>query len=826
MTRRPQIPARLHALRERLANSHLDVDNLDRLEGNLQRLIASQKADISEILVEFEGCIPDTICPYIEHCLFPRAVILVAACAETQTAISTLQQLSELQASQGHIPRLASYKLINNGLLDVMPYSLNNEAAENRILKLDAIHLVAQKMSALRGLSAQEFFSNRSTTCDQNLVDLLQAIIDFPGLGPVYPEILQALVKLCRTVTFFPERLFYSEVDITDNRPVSGGAFGDIYRERLALKCSFPQDKMLKNYCREGVIWSQFHHPNVLPFYGIFRWKYNEETDLISLLSPWMTSGNLQSYLASNPACDKMQLVLDIARGLEYIHNFRPPVVHGDLSVANVLITESGTACLADFGLGRLDCTSGSVSSNTYGREIYFAPELLEVEQSTDGAEYEVFPRKTTKTDVYAFACLCYEIYNGTARFSEYRAPGGANAIREGKSRIRPSALQSNLLWDLLQNLWDRDPSLRPTMSDFIARLKDTSTSGPVHCWKRRNVGADQSNSLPLSFAQSDPDTSSAFDISYAKNLAGTKREESHATLLNATFKATSTRATKKSMKWVRLRRPNDDVLTDDFHRSDFVVAIMGATGVGKSTFINHIAGKPVSEVGHALISCTQKVHHYAYIHHSGRRVVVADTPGFDDTYVDDSEIFRRIAVWLASAYSKDMQLGGVIYLYDISQRRLTGSARLNLSIFEKLCGPQVLDKVVIGTTKWNAKIQIQAAEREDELKRIFWATIIERKGKVMRVQNTAQSCHDVLDADTLRIQREIVTEEKLVPQTKAGKTLRFALAETLASKKQDLRNARDEETQAMLQEEVDFLTQQINGLNASFFQRIVYRFL
>ncbi|TFK20898.1 P-loop containing nucleoside triphosphate hydrolase protein [Coprinopsis marcescibilis] len=308
----------------------------------------------------------------------------------------------------------------------------------------------------------------------------------------------------------------------------------------------------------------------------------------------------------------------------------------------------------------------------------------------------------------------------------------------------------------------------------------------------------------------------------------------------------TPTRATNKSMKWVRQRRPNDDVLTDGFNCSDFVVAIMGATGVGKSTFINHIAGRPVSEVGHALTSCTQKVHHYVYAHHSGRRIVLADTPGFDDTYVDDSEILRRIAVWLASAYSKDMQLGGVIYLYDISQRRLTGSARLNLSMFEKLCGPQVLDKVVIGTTKWNAKIQVQAAEREDELKRDFWASIVEKKGKIMRIQNTAQSCHDVLDAllpaqnaatssgqpsargsaNPLRIQQEIVTEEKLVPRTEAGKTLRFSLAEMLASKKQDLRNERDEETRAKLQEDVDFLNQQINELHASFFQRIVYRFL
>jgi hypothetical protein len=32
------------------------------------------------------------------------------------------------------------------------------------------------------------------------------------------------------------------------------------------------------------------------------------------------------------------------------------------------------------------------------------------------------------------------------------------------------------------------------------------------------------------------------------------------------------------------------------------------------------------------------------------RRIVLVDTPGFDDTEISDSEILRRIAVWLASS--------------------------------------------------------------------------------------------------------------------------------------------------------------------------------
>ena len=59
------------------------------------------------------------------------------------------------------------------------------------------------------------------------------------------------------------------------------------------------------------------------------------------------------------------------------------------------------------------------------------------------------------------------------------------------------------------------------------------------------------------------------------------------------------------------------------------------------------------------MTSCTQKLQHYIIEipedspHKDAlpnRRLVLVDTPGFDDTNVSDAEILRRIAVWLASS--------------------------------------------------------------------------------------------------------------------------------------------------------------------------------
>lgn len=65
---------------------------------------------------------------------------------------------------------------------------------------------------------------------------------------------------------------------------------------------------------------------------------------------------------------------------------------------------------------------------------------------------------------------------------------------------------------------------------------------------------------------------------------------------------------------------------------------------------INQIAGREAVIVGHDLQSCTSSIQHVIIPHptDSGRRIILVDTPGFDDTYVDDAEILRRIALWLA----------------------------------------------------------------------------------------------------------------------------------------------------------------------------------
>ncbi|KDQ16034.1 hypothetical protein BOTBODRAFT_97408, partial [Botryobasidium botryosum FD-172 SS1] len=133
---------------------------------------------------------------------------------------------------------------------------------------------------------------------------------------------------------------------------------------------------LLKRLAREAKVWSQLRHPNVLPFLGLCTL-----TSVPYLISPWMENGHVLDYVQTNPDADRVCLLAQVADGLEYLHNLEPePVIHGDLRGPNILISPSGDARIADFGLSELKADiydSCSTSFITAGNSRWQAPEIL-----------------------------------------------------------------------------------------------------------------------------------------------------------------------------------------------------------------------------------------------------------------------------------------------------------------------------------------------------------------------------------------------------------------------------------------------------------------
>ena len=177
--------------------------------------------------------------------------------------------------------------------------------------------------------------------------------------------------------------------------------------------------------------------------------------------------------------------------------------------------------------------------------------------------------------------------------------------------------------------------------------------------------------------------------------------------------------------------------------------------------------------------------------------------------------------------YKGKAKLGGVIYLHDISAPRFSGTARRNLQMFRSLCGEDALENVVLGTTKWILNVP-DSELRDEQLKDYYWKPLIEKGAVALRFDNTYHSAWKFIEElvgeqalirrIALQIQTELAVDKKIIPETEAGRELRYTLQEILKiqEKLRNLNATDDEEARTQrqeAQEKIKVLTGQIQRL-------------
>lgn len=203
-----------------------------------------------------------------------------------------------------------------------------------------------------------------------------------PAASPAPPPTTTTIQSATRDDSWL---LDGDEVQLTYSS-LGRGAWGNVYRglfrgSRVAIKrihALILSDYNRERFLREVRMSWRCRHPNIVTMIGA-------TVDRSPLMVMELMDLSLRAMMEQRHLTPEevVTLALDVARGLNYLHLSRPePIIHRDLSSANVLLFQQGAqwrAKISDLGSA---CFQREQMSQNPGAVIYAAPEAQTNDQS------------------------------------------------------------------------------------------------------------------------------------------------------------------------------------------------------------------------------------------------------------------------------------------------------------------------------------------------------------------------------------------------------------------------------------------------------------
>lgn len=310
-----------------------------------------------------------------------------------------------------------------------------------------------------------------------------------------------------------PILLSYQELqDATQDFSEANLIQGSVYRGRIngqlvAIK------QMKGNMSQELKILCQVHHSNLVKLVGMciggsehlfLVYEYAENGSLNDCLQNQAAIGRnrFTQSTAYLPWTARVRIALDVASGLDYIHNYtNPSFVHKDVKSSNILLDSNFRAKVANFGMAKSAATSGAgplLTRHITGTQGYMAPEYLE------------HGLVTVKADVFAYGVVLLEILSGKEAivrpddedeeskeqalsdiiFDVLDASSADRQVAQLRRFMDPqlhSAYPMDIatsIASLAKTCVDPDPAVRPSMKDVtfaLSKLLAASTEWEAH---------------------------------------------------------------------------------------------------------------------------------------------------------------------------------------------------------------------------------------------------------------------------------------------------------------------------------------------------------
>jgi serine/threonine protein kinase len=180
---------------------------------------------------------------------------------------------------------------------------------------------------------------------------------------------------------------------------IGDGSFGDVYKGTFndvfvaVKKLRDVSEKGLKTIRTEFDALCHVKWPGIISIYGGCF-----EDGHICLVYEYAHGGALLHQLGNLTALQCVKIAIQIANALSFLHSLSHPIVHRDVKSSNILLTDTHTALLSDFGIARV--IEDGVVQQTYvtGTQGYADPMYIRT------------GTLTTASDVYSFGVVLLEL--------------------------------------------------------------------------------------------------------------------------------------------------------------------------------------------------------------------------------------------------------------------------------------------------------------------------------------------------------------------------------------------------------------------------------
>ena len=162
-----------------------------------------------------------------------------------------------------------------------------------------------------------------------------------------------------------------------------------------------------RNFLQECYYCSKLYHPNIVSCKGVY---FPDEKSFLPVMVMELMEDSLTKHVEKQVLSveTKISILYDVSSGLNYLHSYKPPIIHRDLSPNNVLLMshrQKLVAKISDLGVAKVvkadSKATKSILTIAPGTPHFMPPEAL-VEK----------PRYDTFLDIFSYAGIVLYVVN------------------------------------------------------------------------------------------------------------------------------------------------------------------------------------------------------------------------------------------------------------------------------------------------------------------------------------------------------------------------------------------------------------------------------